>query len=74
MKIVDPVLLSLSMRGNKKCNISHAPPSTGLSGIQFSILKVLQVSCNHFLFIQRLFKFEAGTCRFNLYITFREIA
>ena len=39
MKIADPVLLNLFMRGNEKCNISHAP-GTGLSGIQFSILNV----------------------------------
>ena len=39
MKTADPVLLSLFMRDNEKCNISHAP-STGLSGTQFSILNV----------------------------------
>ena len=41
MKIADPVLLSLFMRDNERCNISHAP-STGLSGTQFSILNVLE--------------------------------
>ena len=35
VKLADSVLLSLF--NNEKCNISHAP-STGLSGIQFSIL------------------------------------
>ena len=40
MKIADPLLLSLYMRDNEKCNISHVP-STGLSGTQFSILNVL---------------------------------
>ena len=35
MKIADPVLLSLFMRDNEKCNIFHAP-SSGLSGTQFS--------------------------------------
>ena len=33
--------LSLFMRDNGKCNIFHAP-STGLSGIQFSILNVFE--------------------------------
>ena len=37
MKIADPILLSLFMRDNEKCNISHAP-----SGIQFPILNVLE--------------------------------
>ena len=41
MKIADSVLLSMFMRDNEKCNISHAP-STGLSDIQFSILYVLE--------------------------------
>ena len=41
MKIAGSVLLSLFMRENEKCNISHAP-STGFSGTQFSILNVLE--------------------------------
>ena len=41
MKIAEAVLLSLFMKDNEKCNISHAP-NTGLSGTQFSILNVLE--------------------------------
>ena len=37
MKNTDPVLLCLFMSDNEKCNISHAP-STGFSGIQFSVV------------------------------------
>ena len=40
MKIADSILLRF-MRDNEMCNISYAP-STGLSGIQFSILNVLE--------------------------------
>ena len=40
MKIADSVSLSLFIRDNEKCNISHAP-NIGLSGIQFSMLYVL---------------------------------
>ena len=37
MKIADLIILSLFMRDNENCNISHAP-STDLSGCQFSII------------------------------------
>ena len=42
MKIADSVLLSLFMRDNGKCNISHAHYHRLETGIQFSILKVLE--------------------------------
>ena len=42
MKIADSVLLSVFMRENERCNISHTP-STNLSGIQFSILITIGV-------------------------------
>ena len=42
MKIADPVLSSLFVKDNEKCNISHAPSNGFKSGIQFSILNVLK--------------------------------
>ena len=45
MKIAESVLLKLFVRYNENCIISHAP-STGLGGIQYSILNVLQIGLN----------------------------
>ena len=52
MKVADSVLLSLFMRDNEKCNISHAP-STGLSGIKFSERhSILNIKCTGVIDLQ----------------------